>query len=49
MEKASNEEIASLMKNQTWQLVPKLDEQKVVDCKWIFKLKEGVMEDEPVW
>ena len=31
----------SLMKNDTWELVSKPEKQRVVDCKWIFKIKEG--------
>ncbi|KAL0401978.1 UNVERIFIED_CONTAM: Retrovirus-related Pol polyprotein from transposon TNT 1-94 [Sesamum latifolium] len=35
-----NEEIDSLRKNKTWILVPKSKDASIVDCKWIFKLKE---------
>ena len=37
-----NEEMESLSKNQTWELVRKPDGQKLVSCKWIYKLKEGI-------
>ena len=32
----------SLKNNNTWVLVKKPPNQKLIDCKWIFKLKEGV-------
>ncbi|KAH9657298.1 Integrase catalytic domain-containing protein [Citrus sinensis] len=40
-------EMASLKKNDTWILVEKPMERKLVECKWIFKLKEGVAGVEP--
>ncbi|KAL2527730.1 cysteine-rich RLK (RECEPTOR-like protein kinase) 8 [Abeliophyllum distichum] len=39
--KAMKEEINSLDKNDTWKLVERPKNQKVVHCKWIYKLKEG--------
>ncbi|KAH9648425.1 retrovirus-related pol polyprotein from transposon TNT 1-94-like protein [Citrus sinensis] len=41
------EEMASLRKNKTWTLVKKPVDQKLVGCKWIYKIKEGVSEAEP--
>ncbi|KAL5580816.1 hypothetical protein UlMin_013258 [Ulmus minor] len=38
---AMEEKMHSLMKNNTWELVSKLEKQRVVDCKWIYKIKEG--------
>ena len=38
---AMNEEMASLKKNDTWDLVPFLEGQKPVGCKWVFKKKVG--------
>ncbi|KAH9779244.1 hypothetical protein KPL71_007654 [Citrus sinensis] len=35
--KAIREERDSLVKNQTWTLVPNLGNRKIVSCKWIFK------------
>lgn len=32
--------MASLYKNKTWKLVNKPKNQKLVDCKWFYKLKE---------
>ncbi|KAL0412930.1 UNVERIFIED_CONTAM: Retrovirus-related Pol polyprotein from transposon TNT 1-94 [Sesamum radiatum] len=34
------EEISSLMKNKTWTLVPKPKNTSIVDCKWLFKIKQ---------
>ena len=31
----------SLLKNQTWVLVELPRERKVVDCKWVYKIKPG--------
>ena len=33
-------EFAALLKNQTWKLVPARQEQNIVDCKWVFKIKQ---------
>ncbi|KAF5775409.1 putative RNA-directed DNA polymerase [Helianthus annuus] len=40
--KAMQEEMSSLIKNKTWELVKKPKDQKVVACKWIYKIKEGI-------
>ena len=32
----------SLVRNQTWILVPNLGNRKIVSCKWIFKKNEGI-------
>lgn len=40
--KAMKEEIESLYKNNTWKLVKKPDNMKVVRCKWIYKIKPGI-------
>ena len=37
-----DEEMKSLMKNETWILVDKPHQQKLVGCKGIFKRKEGI-------
>ncbi|GKC73020.1 retrotransposon protein, putative, ty1-copia subclass, partial [Tanacetum coccineum] len=39
---AMKEEMVSLRKNKTWELVYHLAGQKLVSCKWLFKIKEGV-------
>nr|KYP63308.1 Retrovirus-related Pol polyprotein from transposon TNT 1-94 [Cajanus cajan] len=41
--KAMKEEMGSLEKNQTWILVDKPKEQKIVGSKWIFKRKKGIL------
>ncbi|KAH9670611.1 hypothetical protein KPL70_017043 [Citrus sinensis] len=45
---AMNEEMRSLIKNHTWDLIPKLAKKKVVGCKWIYKIKEGIPGVEPL-
>lgn len=37
--KAMEEEYSTLMKNETWELVSSLPNQKIVDCKCVFKIK----------
>lgn len=39
---AMDEEIDSLEKNQTWELVHRLEGKKLVGCKWIYKKNEGI-------
>ena len=39
--------MGSLRKNKTWIVVPRPQGQKVVSCKWIFIIKEGMVEGEP--
>ena len=34
-----NVEYSSLMKNQTWDLVPLLEGRKLVRCKWVYRTK----------
>ena len=36
------EEMDSLEKNKTWELVKLPKDRKTVGCKWVFKLKKGV-------
>ena len=45
---AMKEEIDSLMKNNTWELVDKPASKKITKCRWIFKVKEGLNENDPV-
>jgi hypothetical protein len=44
---AMQDEMQSLEKNGTWDLVKLPKEKKTVRCKWIFKRKEGVSPSEP--
>lgn len=39
------EEIASLKKNNIWILVRKLVDKKLVGCKWIYKVNDGISDD----
>ncbi|GKA96534.1 retrovirus-related pol polyprotein from transposon TNT 1-94 [Tanacetum coccineum] len=36
------EEMNSLRKNKTWELVDHPAGQKLMSCKWLFKIKEGL-------
>ncbi|KAH9706020.1 Integrase catalytic domain-containing protein [Citrus sinensis] len=40
--RAMDEEMASLMKNKTWELIEKPAKRKTVSCKWIFKIKDEI-------
>ena len=42
-----DEEMTSLMKNKTWELIEKPAKRKIVSCKWIFKIKDGIPGAEP--
>ncbi|KAK1686989.1 hypothetical protein QYE76_047837 [Lolium multiflorum] len=44
---AMQEEMQSLDKNGTWDVVPLPKEKKAVRCKWIFKRKEDLSPNEP--
>ena len=35
------EELAAFEKNDTWDLVPSSPEKKVVDCKWVYTMKQN--------
>nr|GEY24152.1 zinc finger, CCHC-type [Tanacetum cinerariifolium] len=39
---AMEEEMSSLKKNHTWELVDQPPGQKLVSCKWLYKIKEGI-------
>ncbi|KAD3641550.1 hypothetical protein E3N88_30774 [Mikania micrantha] len=36
---AMNDEMSALMKNETWDLVPKPEGVNCISCKWVYKLK----------
>jgi len=41
-ENAMKEEMDSHQKSHTWDLIEKPEKQKLIGCKWIFKLKPGI-------
>ena len=38
---AMHEEYESIMKNDVWDVVPRLKDKKVVTSKWLYKIKHG--------
>jgi hypothetical protein len=44
---AMHEEMESLDKNDTWEIVRLPSSKKAIKCKWIFKRKEGMTPKEP--
>ena len=40
--KATNEEMQTLSKNETWNLVPRSPNKKAIGCRWILKVKYNV-------
>ena len=42
-----DEEISSLCKNNTWELVIKRDNRKLIGCKWIYRIKDRLTITEP--
>ena len=36
------EEVKSFLKYETWELVKLSEGKRVISCKWIFKIKEGI-------
>nr|GEV47133.1 retrotransposon protein, putative, Ty1-copia subclass [Tanacetum cinerariifolium] len=40
--RAMEEEMSFLMKNHTWELVDQPPGQKLVSCKWLYMIKEGI-------
>ena len=45
---AMGDEMESLHKNDTWELVKRPSERRIVTCKWVFKRKEGASPNEGV-
>jgi hypothetical protein len=35
-----DEEFSTLIKNQTWHLVPTHHAHNIIDCKWVYKVKQ---------
>lgn len=44
---AMDDEMQLLIKNHTWDLILRPTKKKVVGCKWIYKIKEGISRVEP--
>lgn len=44
---ASDDEMVSLNKNETWVLVQRPDKKRVIGCKWVYKKKPGIPGIEP--
>ncbi|KAH9686286.1 hypothetical protein KPL70_014312 [Citrus sinensis] len=42
--KVMDEEMMSLKKNHTWNLIERPVNKRVIECKWIYKIKEGIPE-----
>lgn len=42
------DEMNSLGKNQTLELVPKPKDKPMVRCKWVYKVKKGITKIEPL-
>ncbi|GJR94831.1 retrovirus-related pol polyprotein from transposon TNT 1-94 [Tanacetum coccineum] len=40
--RAMEEEMSSLKKNHTWELVDQPPGQKLISCKWLYKIKKGI-------
>lgn len=38
--KAMDEEMSSIVRNNTWDLVPPSSSQNVIGCKWVFRIKK---------
>lgn len=45
--KVTNEEMSFQHNNDTWELVEKTANRTIKGCKWIFKMKEGLIGSEP--
>ncbi|GAB2296660.1 hypothetical protein Dimus_038434 [Dionaea muscipula] len=45
---AMDEEMTSLKDNKTWVLVPRPEKARIIDCKWIYKFKEGISKSDPI-
>lgn len=39
---ATDDEMDSLIRNETWILVDKPVNRKIISCRWLFKIKPGV-------
>lgn len=46
---AMKKEMNSLYKSKTWKLVRNPTSHNFVDCKWLYKIKEGQSHNDPLW
>ncbi|KAH9650014.1 hypothetical protein KPL70_026198 [Citrus sinensis] len=46
-QEAMDDEISFLYRNNTWELVRKPNNRRLVGCKWIYRIKDGVSTTEP--
>ena len=37
------DKMESLHKNNTWELVKRPENKRVVGCKWVYKVKQGIL------
>ena len=44
---AMTEEMDSLQRNHICKFIPNLGDKKLINCKWIFKKKDGMLRVEP--
>ena len=48
-ENAMKNELSSIQKNGTWELVPLPKSKKVLPCKWVYKIKHSSSDAKPTY